>query len=345
MPLRLRLITNSELKARRRCAREHHIAYELGYRSTREDEDALRFGTVVHKALEAWWLAPTAELRITYALEALHFSELDPYAMARARQMLIAYDTRWTNEPLELVRVPAGSDNSYVPMVEPEFRAPLINPMTGQASRTFELGGKLDALVRDLRDDRVYIVEHKTSSDDLTPGSLYWQLLQLDTQVSTYYAGARALGFDPAGVLYDVLRKPALRPLQATPIEARKYTTKTGALYATQRELDETPQEYEARVMAAIGAEPDRYLMRGIVVRLEQEERDAQWDAWQEARAVREAELAQRWPRNPDGCRRFGRLCSYFDVCTGTAQLEDTSRFTKVTQVHAELTTARETPA
>jgi hypothetical protein len=163
-------------------------------------------------------------------------------------------------------------------------------------------------------------------------------MLQLDTQISTYYAGLRSLGYEPAGVIYDVLGKPKLRPLQATPIDQRKYRKKDGQLYADQRAEDETPDEYQLRIRDAIAEDPDRYFVRGTVVRFEQEERDAQWDAWQEARLIREAELAQRWPRNPDSCRRYGRVCTYFGVCTGTARLDDTSLFRRVENVHEELT-------
>jgi hypothetical protein len=69
----------------------------------------------------------------------------------------------------------------------------LINPATGRASQTRQLGGKLDVLVRD-QDSRALIIEHKTSSEDLGPGSDYWRRLRMDPQISTYFVGARALG-------------------------------------------------------------------------------------------------------------------------------------------------------
>jgi|GEM_PF-1241617 len=68
------------------------------------------------------------------------------------------------------------------------------------------------------------VIEHKTASTDVEDGSPYWKRLRLDSQVSNYYDGARALGMPPDGVLYDVIRKPRIKPLKATPVEARKYT-------------------------------------------------------------------------------------------------------------------------
>lgn len=328
----LRVLTNSELKAQRRCAYERHLSYELGYRSAREDAEALRFGTLIHKALEAWWtrfirgaVRSALEAALEVLSEAALADESDPFEIARAVQMIRGYSLRWENEPYEALEV------------ECEFRAPLVNPATGVASRTYLLGGKIDVIARNMDDGLEYVVEHKTSSDDISTGSDYWQVLRLDTQVSTYYAGARALGYDPAGVLYDVLGKPKLRPYKATPIEERKYR-KDGALYAAQRERDETPAEYEVRVCDSIAESPDRYYARGMVVRLSREESDAAWDTWQQSRLMREGELAKRWPRNPDACRRFGRMCTYFGVCTGVESLEDPAIFRRVDNVHEELT-------
>jgi hypothetical protein len=193
--------------------------------------------------------------------------------------LLIAYDLRWSVE---------GAERYDVLAVEAEFTAPLINPSTGHGSKTYLLGGKIDAIVRD-QAGHVLLLEHKTSSEDLGPGSNYWLRLRIDSQVSVYYAGGKALGYDVEGVLYDVLAKPQLRPLKATPLESQKKT-KDGKLYANQRELDETPDEYELRVLKHIAENPDRYFHRGMVVRLEQEAREAAFDTWQTARLLREAE-------------------------------------------------------
>lgn len=173
------------------------------------------------------------------------------------------------------------------------------------------------------------VVEHKTTSLEIGPGSPYWRRLLLDSQISTYLTGARALGHEPDGVLYDVVRKVALRPQRATPVESRKYT-KDGRLYAAQRESDETPDEYRERVRAAIAAAPEAHYQRGTVVRLEREVADAARDMWELGRQIRESQLAHRWPRNPDACDSYGQICPYFDVCTGVATIDDRARFRHV---------------
>lgn len=264
---------------------------------------------------------------LTAAIDAIYSAGVDSdfFELARASEMLRGYYWRWHDEPLEVLAV------------EQQFLAPLINPETSAPSRTYQLGGKLDAVVRDLRDGLVYKVEHKTASVQIGVGSTYWKRLQIDPQISTYYAGARELGYDVSGCLYDVLAKPKQRPYKATPVEDRKYVQKTGALYANQREADETPDEYAARIRAAITADPDAYYQRGTVVRLESEERDAEQDRWQTARLIRESHLSGRFPRNPESCIRYERECDYFGVCTGTADLGDELLFRRTTNVHEEL--------
>lgn len=319
-----KILTTSRLKCYRRCPREHRIAYDLGYRLLIESE-ALRFGTLVHRALEAWWKATSD--RIAAALVVLDRALAegsDPFDIAKARALLQGYHARWIDEPYEVLAV------------EVEFRAQLVNPETGAPSKTWALGGKIDAIVRDLRDGRVLIVEHKTSSEDVRPASDYWKRPRLDAQVGMYFVGGRALGYDVQGCVYDVIAKPSLRPYKATPVESRKYT-KAGSLYAGQRDRDETPEEYGARVFADVFASPEDYFARGEVTRLEQDQRDHAFDAWQLGRQIREAELAQRAPRNPDACVRYGRTCDFFVVCSGEASLEDTTRFRLLEHVHAEL--------
>jgi hypothetical protein len=320
---RLRVVTNSELRTFRRCAREHHHAYRLGYRS-RAEAESLRFGSLFHLGLEAWWRAPQGPDQLPTAIDAMGPHAEDEYDLVRAGVLLQGYDARWRNADLDVLGV------------ESEFRTALINPATGAPSHTFELGGKIDVIVRDRADGLVYDVEHKTSSEDIGPGSQYWQRLTLDTQVSIYYAGTRALGHDVAGCVYDIIGKPRHAPLRATPDESRKYT-RDGRLYANQRAEDETPDEYRQRLIEQLCENPERYYQRGTVVRLEEDERDAAADNWNTARAMREAEVAQRYPRNPDSCMRYGRVCSYFGVCTRTASLDDPTLFQRVDNVHQEL--------
>ncbi|MBA3841072.1 MAG: PD-(D/E)XK nuclease family protein [Actinobacteria bacterium] len=329
------------MTVRRRCPREHRLSYELGYRAIEETE-ALRFGTMWHVGLELWWQGAG----LPKAIDVAAAGAVDEYEAAKLRVLLRGYHARWESERLGF-RVVA---------VESEFRAPLRNPRTGAVSRTFALGGKMDVLFESS------FMEHKTTSQEIGLGSNYWRRLTLDPQISTYYAGAKALGHEVTSCLYDVIRKPGLRPAQVPLVDAdgvkivlslagervrtkddKKWreTGDTAQGYVLQTR-PEMPGEYEERLTEEVAAHPDRYYQRGEVVRLEHEEKEAQFDAWQLARSIRESELSGAHPRNPDACLRYGRVCSYFDVCCSTASLDDASRFQRVDNVHQELSAANE---
>lgn len=327
------LFTNSRGKDFRACPRLHHIRYNLGVAPAVE-ADVVRFGSLWHTGTEAWWNAQRApqavpEEWLEQALDALRAASTDPLDLVRAEELMRGYHLRWKDEWHDVLEV------------EVEFSCELVNPQTGASSRTFDLAGKIDGIVRD-RAGRVLITERKTSSEDIGVGSEYWRRLTLDPQVSTYFVGARALGYDPEGCLYDVVAKPRLQLLKATPLESRKYRQKDGGLYAGQRETDESLEEYRDRLREHIAENPDRYYQRGEVVRLADQEEEAAYDAWQTARLIREAKSTGHHIRNPDACSRWGRTCFAFDACTGLTSLDNPAQFRRV-EIHSELTEVNQT--
>lgn len=195
---------------------------------------------------------------------------------------------------------------------------------------------------------RAFIIDHKTTSSDIGDGSAFWNRLRMDAQLSTYLVGARALGFDPVGAVWDVIHKPSVKPLKATPVDERKYTkatkTQPSRLYASQAEVDEPLDEYRARLAADIAARPDAYYKRGFIVRTLDEERAAAFDAWGVGMSIEHSALTASWPRTPAACERYGSLCPYFDVCTGAASLDDGTRYRRTRGAHEELTTRRKLP-
>jgi len=391
----LQLISHSEIQCFQRCPREHYYRYELRRRSLIE-EAPLVFGKLVDDSLQSWWAAGPlhGKAAMLERLEQLALAEkqrvakggkarFDEFDLVKARALLLGYDARWANEPYEVLRV------------QPQFRTAVINPLTDRPSNTFELGGKLDVLVRDIKTGEIAIIETKTTSDDIALTSGYWHTVSVtDPQVSTYYKGARQILADmgiagePARCIYDVIRKPTIKPYKATPPESRKYTEPKkkkcpeckkkqpaypaphqfrvrdgehelvretdaksipgvaffnsetreifgvvcldgeittdpgGKLYANMRDRDETPDEFYVRLLTDIRDRPDFYYARGDVVRLEQDEIDHSHDLWHTARVMREMQLAKRAPRHLGSCKRYGRFCNYFSVCSRLTTIE-----------------------
>lgn len=119
-------------------------------------------------------------------------------------------------------------DQGWVSLrVEDTFVAPVFNPDAKKrsASRSFCLGGKRDVVIfREDRPDMLYLMDHKTSSEDISDASSYWQRLLLDTQPATYVWSLYLEGIKVHGVIWDVVRKPASFPKKLTLKKPKKLT-------------------------------------------------------------------------------------------------------------------------
>lgn len=345
---RLPLLTNSSLTTFRRCPREYYFRYVLN-RKARRKAHALYFGSLMHRGLNAWWnLGSSTPVGMpTFTLEARLVSAVailrsipenedppDPFNLVKAEVLMAGYTTRWGDEPYETIAV------------EKQFRSDIV--IAGSRAPSYELGGSIDAIVR-IGDDRhtgdniFHNVEHKTTSADISAGSDYWRhVIALDSQISTYDAASRAMGYDIRSTIYDVIRKPELQPLKATPEESKKYTKPTKAepvprLYANQRETDETPDEYRTRLTEDIIARPEWYFQRNEIVRLDHDNEAHAIDVTQTASMIRFAEDNDAWPRSPNACERYRRLCDFFSVCAGECTIDDGTRYEHKTSQHEEL--------
>jgi hypothetical protein len=280
-----------------RCQRLYYYSY-VCKRELARDSPSQAFGKAVHKSVET---------------KPLSYGDIkDPFERAHLRALMAGYFTRW-------------EDDSYEDVAkEIEFLCPITNPWTGVECET-KLHGFIDGIVRN--SCGIWIRETKTTSEDASLGSSYWRSLDLDSQVSVYYDGLRALGHDPVGCLYDVVHKTSLSPLKATP-EDKRRVTKAGKPYAGQRLADETPDEYHDRIVDDILRRPDWYYQRGRVFRLETEEFRAKVDLWNVVGDIVKLEelgssVAHNWTRSSGACRAYGQLCGFFEVCTGRTSIQD----------------------
>ena len=329
------LLTNSRMACAKACLKRHYFSYELGIRPARESE-SLSIGRAVHEGIEAYGkatgtfedrkAAALAHVAVLYETPPENMLDLNAWAIQRVKveRLVHAYLCRYQGEEMETVAV------------EQVFNLPLINPETGAPSRIFALAGKLDRIVK-LPDGRLAVLETKTTSDSLDDGSDYWNRLRLDSQISLYYYAARQLNFAVECVIYDVLKKPDLRQSMATPPDKRKYT-KQGALYAGQREVDETPDEFADRFSADMAARPEHYFARREIPRLQADIDEAQSEWWMQAQLLHDCARTGRWFRNTASCLMPYR-CAYCELCFNNVNVQESlpSNFIRVENVNPEL--------
>lgn len=289
----MRPVTNSEIATFQTCERLWQHTY-FDRRTGLIHAEALSRGTRIHRGLARWWIDATL----------FDFEPAPPVE----RAMLLGYHALYQRPHLRDVRV----------------SVPFRTSIGG-----VEVVGELDAIGED--DAGSVIVEHKTTTSDITPGSQWWrEKVHTDPQASTY-----AWAFPGARILFDVLHVPDQEQFRATPEDKRKYTKPTKSepsrLYASQRDTDETDNEYVARILADMSDKPEKYFHRAYVVRLDSE---------REAFASDVAELSEAmWnplktrPRNPRACFAYGRECPFFAACW---QGKDIESYPQREQNHSE---------
>ncbi len=291
-------VTNSEIACFQRCEREWQHRY-IDHREGLQPAETLSRGKRMHAALSGWWSSPVGAL-----ISSLAF---DPSVPPAERAMIIGYAARYEPPHLRDVRV----------------NVPFRTTIGG-----VEMVGECDAVGTDPDTGDTVIVEHKTTSHDVTSGSAWWrERVHCDSQPSTYLAA-----FPGATVCYDVLHVPDIEQAKATPEDKRKYTkakpNEPSRLYAGQRSEDETDEEYIARVLSDMADKPEKYFQRAVVVRLDSEREAFEWDVKLTAERMRHpmrsiemrADGTSTSPklltvRNPRSCFTYGRACDFFEVC------------------------------
>lgn len=362
-PKGLRLLTHSRMTTFRDCAYKHAVTYEDAWRPL-ETAEVLHFGSLWHTGLEAWWTCvkiqdaaiesheqaltrelPPEELRKAFdlAVAAVYAATKDPLLRLKLEELLRGYHVRWRYDAMLY----------EVLNVETAFVCPLINPATGRRSETWELAGKVDVIVKRRSDQRVGIVEHKTTGESIgDPAAPYWIKLALDPQLSIYVVGAESLGLSAEFVIYDVVKKPEIKLLQPTAPESRKYRKRKTVeemtwaeddarlLYKDQRVVEESLEEFRERFTVGVKEKLEDYFQRKEVARTESQLAQFLHDAWWTGRMIRELQLAgQIRPRNPSACHRMG-TCWLWGHCAFGKPLvdaKDGGDYRKVGDVHPEL--------
>lgn len=349
------VLTNSRIGTYSKCRRRAYYAYELGLRPQREHA-ALRTGTNFHAGLDL--LAQGKPLDKVLAEVAAFYDVAPDYMTMHDWQcerevvlrLLVGYHASWAADRWEFLAT------------EQPFQVPIINPETGKPSTQFARGGVIDKIVR-LRDGRIAIVEHKTKSGTLDPSDDYWRRLRFDNQISGYIEAARSMGYPVETIIYDVVRKPGLRPSQVPELDENgdkqvvdkdgqrvynpngkpRLSADAGKGYTMLKRL-ETPEEFGERVEADIAENQATYFARIEVARLDSDLDEYRHELWQTQKDYRQSQLTGRWYKNTSACL-LGVRCPYFELCYANwkpthneaGALEIPEGYSQLTHMHPEI--------
>jgi hypothetical protein len=309
--------------------RKHYYSYELRLKPART-ADALRFGTRFHDGLENGE-KPERPPYPLWAESEEDRADID-LQLATCDALLDAYWEFWADAPIDYVEK------------EQEFCLPLRNPATNYPSHRWTIAGKIDGIGY-TPDGRLMVVEHKTTSSDLEPGSQYWMKLDIDQQVTLYLWAAREMGYPVEGIIYDVVRKPTIRPKgkvvdvdeNGDPIildietgeraykdaeNTKPYKSASRKYGRVTKSHPETVDEYVARLKSDIQERPDFYFRRQILSRLRDQLETFACELWHTGQDMIFHQNTGCWPRNTSVCTRPYK-CPYLPLCLEDADPVD----------------------
>lgn len=185
------LLTNSHMSSVMTCPRKAYYEYEVGIKPV-TDKEAFRFGTAWHLAMEHRWKGDDIDTAFQAVVDSAPENNLDEHLLAVISGLLAGY-YNFYEEDIKGERLP-----------ELEFKYNIQN------SLTFASAGKIDCVIKS--GNQNIMVEHKTTGEDIADGSQYWDRLRFNPQLFGYYLGAKSMGHEIDTVLYDVVRKPNIRP-------------------------------------------------------------------------------------------------------------------------------------
>jgi hypothetical protein len=167
--------------------------------------------------------------------------------------------------------------------------------------------------------------------------------------VSAYQLSAWQEGNKVCGTLYDVIRKPTIRPKQivkkdqAEIVSLKTYYGRPVSEKAIQLVLcgvdRESGELFGLRLAADIAENPTKYFQRKVLSRLDNELAEFASELWQVADEIRETNNRGSHFKNSGACMLYGRPCEYLGICSGFDHPES-DRWVKADNSHRELKAA-----
>lgn len=344
------ILTYSALAKFRNCRRSFKHRYEDELRS-REKSEALWIGAAFHDAQHVAYLERKSGKGRAEAISAalawldngpLLGAAQDPARRSQRdllRAMIRNYEKRWGSyRPPELGPETLGDANLEEVAVELPFVVPIRNPETGAGSRTFQLAGKVDGLVR--FEGKLFIKEMKTAA---TIDHEYIAKLWADFQSQIYAAALTRIRGEPVvGVIYDVTGKARLQRKGGETqfeFEERLASYKTEKTREKHQLAGPKREESEAEIAERLDewyAKPDAFI-RELIYFDADTLANVESEVWELTQQLLDARRREKWGQNTTQCYAFGS-CPYAPICRNHGKLDETLEgFYERVPAHEEL--------
>lgn len=297
----------SRLNTARSCARKFYYHYGCGYREVLP-KPWLKTGSAVDDLLAIY---DTNGFEIMMSKVDSFFT--DPHERIVYKQLLIYYHDKFKDEVLRPIEIEGKPGNQW------HFNLPLDPEGIDTDIR---IQGYLDKVSG--KENKLCVVERKTTSQNISYVADYWKTLKLDTQIAGYcWALSKTLDTHIGLVIYEVLRKPKVPKNHKVKGVETPYTM----------------EEFEQQVIKVLNrsTHAERRLFWFDVDAIE----EWKFDVLATDDMVKTYQLNQKgyesqgldgkfaWHRCQGACKNYGG-CVYLPVCSGEVGIETFDLVTKV---------------
>ena len=258
-----------------------------------------------------------------------------------ARALLMGYEARW-------------GDSTWTAVgVEESFEMPIVSPYN-LSEHQYKMVGMLDTRVKGYGYENV-MMEHKTTKADFNrPDTHYFDKLSHDQQLSIYSLSAIASGKPLDGIIYDVIRRPSIRPKKLPRgTRAEGVSPERGSLAEIlsfgsywglecseaaceqaeaaeedKKSIQETAELFGLRVLYNCLEFPDNYYHRTDMIRRREEYLldevvPALWHIAEDIAGARKEDKLAKFYQNSGSCYSFSTPCEFLSLCQGVSDCDD----------------------
>lgn len=261
------------------CQEKWRLSYDVGRITRRSKGNALFFGSAWHDAME-----------VLYKNKEKKESDLHWADKARLDALLAGYEELVLPEDMKKLK-PFAVENRFV----------VPSPVKGYA-----ISGQFDLVFTDER-DRIWVMEHKTTSWDISYGARYWDSCRYSYQSGIYLYALEKMGFDVAGVQYNACRKLNIKP---------------------KSRPKESEEDFRSRCLEKVAEDPERCFGREEFVYTDGERKLLIEDLTTAIKQIKHAKK-NGCTRNRTACIQYfgSSQCEYFGVCNGIESIDDDKLF------------------
>lgn len=297
-------LSKTALETWQRCPREfaYRYCHELDGRG---NQVQLIRGIAWGQAMAAWWGCADVGARWEVARGVLQASP-EFAALGAVQKLVVHAMLEVYNEVNADVRVNG--------IVFPEEI--LVGPLTELAYSRVRAD-----LVIDFPERGPFIVEFKSTEQDISEDSWFWEKLRWDPQVMGYWNSAPDMR-----LVYDVTKVPTLTPEKATPVESRKFYVRgsrdgkfgPGDPMPGTRLADEPLDEFYARLVTHLRTHRFSHFARQEIRASDRDKSELSLDMAAWSRQITDAATRDEWPHKVGSCRRGKQgWCTFYHSCFG----------------------------